>query len=78
MGRLWVRIKDRTSKGDIIVGVYTVYLTRKNKRIRPYTDIWSCLTLAGPGPHSRLQPPWYLLDGEHSMPATQDIPRMHC
>jgi len=43
----------------------TGHLTRKNKWIRPSTER-SSLKFAGPGPHAGLQPPQYLLEGQHN------------
>ena len=62
---LWVRNKGKAGTGDVIVGVCYRPPNQEDQAGIPSTDR-SSLTFTSPGHHGRLQPPQYLLEGQHS------------
>ena len=69
---LWVRIRGREGTGDIIVGGCIGHL-RADQTLYRQIGATSCLP-----PPGGLQPPQYLLEGQHSRAeAIQDVPGVH-
>lgn len=64
---LWVRVKEKTHRGDIVVGVYYRLPDQEEQGDEAlYTAGRSILSFAGPCPHGGLKPTLYLLEGQHS------------
>lgn len=64
---LWLRIKEKTHRGAIVVGV-SYRLPGQEEQVDEAlcTTGRSILSFAGPCPHGGLQPTLYLLEGQHS------------